>query len=161
MTTMRPGSPGIGDDLLHEMQAIAASVSCELLHAEFKGGAMRLVLDREEGGVTLEDCSAVSREVSALLDAWDFGLGRYTLEVSSPGLDRPLYRPEDYGRFQGHLVKVRFTDPASERCRTVIARLEGFDRDRGDRVTLSIPETDEHLELPLERVDSARLEIEL
>ena len=92
MMVPQTGVAGIDSKLLDEMQGIASSASCELLHAELKGGALRLVLDRAEGGVTIDDCSNVSREVSALLDAWEFGRARYTLEVSSPGLDRRLLR---------------------------------------------------------------------
>jgi hypothetical protein len=80
-----------------ELAAIAESVGCELVRVEFKGGVLRLMLDREPGserlGVSHEDCANVSRQASALLDVVDFGPARYTLEVTSPGLDRPLYRP--------------------------------------------------------------------
>ena len=122
---------------------------------------MRLVLDRAEGGVTIDDCSNVSREVSALLDAWEFGRARYTLEVSSPGLDRRMYRPEDYGRYVGHLMKVSFFDPSSEKKRTAIARLAAFDDTDGYRVSLDIPETGEQLDLSVESIQKARLEIEI
>lgn len=161
MMTTQAGMTGLAPDLLDEMSGIASSVSCELLHAELNGGTLRLVLDRTEGGVTIDDCGRVSREVSALLDAWDFGRARYTLEVSSPGLDRPMYRPEDYGRYVGQLMKISFVDPSTEKKRTAVARLLTFDRSRGDRVSIEIPETAETLELGLENISSARLEIEL
>jgi ribosome maturation factor RimP len=90
-------------ELTPELEQIAAASGCELVHAELKGGVLRVFLDRPEGqgAVTLEDCSHVSRQVSALLDVLDFGTGRYVLEVSSPGLDRQLYKPRDYERFAG------------------------------------------------------------
>ena len=161
MTTTQAGVAGIDSELLEEMSAIAESISCELLHAELKGGMLRIVLDREDGGVTIDDCGKVSREVSTLLDAWDFGRNRYTLEVSSPGLDRPMYRPEDYERHVGHLMKVSFVDPTTQRNRKVVARLKAFDREEGIRVSYEIPETGEDLELSLDQIHSARLEIEL
>lgn len=68
---------------------------------------LRLVLDRREGSVTLHDCETVSRQASLLLDEADPFPGPYTLEVSSPGLDRKLYGPEDYARFRGHAVRVK------------------------------------------------------
>src|SRR5262249_59688792 len=121
---------------------------CELVQVEFKGGVLRLVLDREaapgsdggEGdgapGVSLEDCALVSRQASALLDVVDFGPARYTLEVSSPGLDRPLYRPEDYARFSGRLARVTVEAPGVKK-RTVIGRLSGFDPADGGKVTVT------------------------
>ena len=71
-----------------EIAAVAAGVGCELAHAEWKGGVLRVFLDREEG-VGLEHCEAVARQLSPLLDALEFGSGRYTLEVkpkSKPGV---------------------------------------------------------------------------
>ena len=161
MMMTQAGKTGIDPELIDEMSGIASSRSCERLHAELKGGTLRLVLDRAEGGVTIDDCSTVSREVSTLLDAWDFGRVRYTLEVSSPGMDRAMYRPEDYGRYVGHLMKVAFMDPSTEKKRKIVARLAAFDHEHGDRVSLDIPETGEHLDLPLERIQSANLEIEI
>src|SRR5689334_21983574 len=95
-------------EILPQFESVASSAGCDLLHAEIKGGVMRLILDRPEGGVTLTDCEHVSKQVSHLLDVLDFGSGRYVLEVSSPGLDRQLYRPADYERFAGRLARVTF-----------------------------------------------------
>src|SRR3954468_1088259 len=97
-------------EIMPELEAVAQAVGCELVHAELKGGVLRLFVDRPEG-VTLAECEQVSRQVSALLDVLDFGAGRYVLEVSSPGLDRQLYRPPDYERFAGHLARVTYEDP--------------------------------------------------
>ena len=74
-------------EITPEIEQVAQAAGCELVHAELKGGVLRLFVDRPEG-VTLADCQLVSRQVSALLDVLDFGTGRYVLEVSSPGLDR-------------------------------------------------------------------------
>ncbi len=67
---------------------------------------LRVFIDKE-GGVMLDDCAEVSREVSALLEVEDIVKTAYRLEVSSPGLDRPLKKPADYQRFVGSLVKVK------------------------------------------------------
>lgn len=156
------GSVVIDERLQAELAQAANRCGCELLDVQFGAGVLRLILDRE-GGVTLEDCETVSRDVSALLDVEDFGAGRYTLEVSSPGLDRPLYGPRDYERFAGSRVRVTFDDEGSGK-RTVVGRLERFDRleDDADAVTLS--ETDvgtEELVIPYPRIRAARLEPDL
>src|SRR5688572_23221268 len=108
--------PRLDSALEAELEATVASLGCELVHAEWKGGMLRLYVDRE-GGVHLEDCERVSRAVSPLLDALGFGAGRYLLEVSSPGLDRGLYRPRDYERFAGKLARVQFVNPDTGRKR--------------------------------------------
>ena len=90
------------------MAAVAARSGCELLEIETRDRLLRLVVDRPEG-VTIDDCQAVGRQISALLDVEDFGDSRYTLEVSSPGLDRKLYGPRDYERFQGCSPRPRPT----------------------------------------------------
>ena len=150
---------GVDDRLVTELEAIAESVGCELVRVEFKGGVLRLMLDREPAGVSHEDCANVSRQASALLDVVDFGPARYTLEVTSPGLDRPLYRPEDYGRFTGRLARIT-VQPPGERKKTVVARLAGFDPTGGGRVTVT-SEKGETQVIPLPQVLKAKLEIEI
>jgi ribosome maturation factor RimP len=148
-------------ELQQELAAIAESKGCELLHAEFQGGVLRLFLDRPEG-VRLEDCEAVSKDASALLDVADFGRGRYTLEVSSPGLDRQLYGPRDYERFTGRRVRVRFVDPGTGRRATVVARLEAYrPSPDGGEVELSEPGAATPRVVRVADVQLARLEIEL
>ena len=121
----------IEPELETELAAIAAALGCELLKAEYQGGVLRLILDRE-GGVRLEDCERVSKQASAILDVADFGRGRYTLEVSSPGLDRELYGPRDYARFAGSRVRVRFVDAATGKRATLVGRLAEFSPERGE-----------------------------
>lgn len=152
-------------DLEAELEAIAASSGLELVHAEFKGGFLRLFIDRPDGGVTLDDCQHVSKQVSALLDVVDFGRQRYTLEVSSPGLDRQLHRARDYERFTGHKVRVTYRTPERSK-RTVVARLVEFDPAGagGEGSVLLRVEDDqggEELQVPLSDVQMARLEIEI
>lgn len=153
-------------ELTPELEQIATASGCELVHAELKGGVLRVFVDRAEGGVTLEDCSHVSRQVSALLDVLDFGTGRYVLEVSSPGLDRQLYKPRDYERFAGRLARVTMDDPETGKKKTVTARLQGLRTPDGaagedSAVLLSDDRTGERWEVPLKNVKVARLEVEL
>ncbi|MCB9378023.1 MAG: ribosome maturation factor RimP [Holophagales bacterium] len=147
-------------ELREELVAIAEAHGCELLEAEFKAGVLRLVLDRAEG-VRLEDCEAVSREASTRLDVEDFGRGRYTLEVSSPGLDRKLYGPADYARFVGRRVRVRYLDAETGRRATVVARLSAFREERGGEIDLTETEDRRDRTIRLEAIQLARLEIEL
>lgn len=153
------GATGLTAELLAELEGVAESHGCELVHAEFRGGVLRVILDHP-AGVTLEHCEQVSRDASALLDAVGFGGGRYLLEVSSPGLDRQLYRPKDYERFVGRALKVTFRDEAGLK-RTVAGRLEGFDPAGGGTAAVLDLEAERVLAIPLERIQRAKLEIEL
>lgn len=84
----------------------------ELIRA--RGATLRIYIDRE-GGVGLGDCEAVSRELSALLDVHDPIKGGYTLEVSSPGLDRPLFTAAQFEQFAGHRARVALHEPMDGR----------------------------------------------
>lgn len=143
-----------------ELEAAVAGLHCELVHAEWKGGTLRLFVDRE-GGVTLEDCERVSRGVSPLLDALQFGNGRYVLEVSSPGLDRGLYKARDFERFAGRLARVQFVNPETARKRTVVGRLGTFPGGGEGEVELVDQDTGELHRISLRNITTARLEIEL
>jgi ribosome maturation factor RimP len=119
-------------------------------------GAGRMTLQimaerRDEAAMTVEDCADISRSVSALLDVADPIAGAYTLEVSSPGIDRPLVRPEDYDRFAGFEAKIELSQPLSGRKR-FRGRLLGR---AGDRVRL-IAETGE-VQVPLSAITRAKL----
>ena len=120
---------------------------------------LRLYIDRE-GGVTLDDCAAVNRELAELLDVEDFIQCRYSLEVSSPGLNRPLKKPSDYERFSGRLVKIRtyelLTDDAGNKRKTFAGELLGLE---GGIVRLKLTEG-QTAGIPLEKVAKANLEFE-
>jgi ribosome maturation factor RimP len=154
------GPRAVDPELEAELAAIARASGLELAKVEVKGNVLRLILDRVEGdrGVTLEDCEAVAKQASGLLDVVDFGKSRYVLEVSSPGLDRELYGPRDYARFSGHLARVTFEDGEGRR-KTVVGRLGGLDEAAGT-VSLDI-ETQGELAVALDRIRKAKLEIEL
>ncbi len=130
------------------LERLAASEGLELLAVEVGGTArrpvVRLVIDRHPGGVALADCESVSRQASALLDAHDPFPGAFTLEVSSPGIDRKLYNQNDFVRFAGSAVRVRMK-PTWPAPRVIEGLLEGREagvirvRD-GAGVTRELPE---------------------
>jgi ribosome maturation factor RimP len=108
---------------------VATAHGIEVVEVEMRGGGkartLRITIDKPEG-VTHEDCANVSREVSTILDVEDTVPGSaYTLEVSSPGLDRKLQTPEDYRRFTGSRVKLLTRDPVNGN-RHFEGRLESF-----------------------------------
>jgi len=111
-------------------ERVAVTHGVELVEIELKGGGkartLRLTIDKPEG-VTHEDCANVSREVSTILDVEDVVPGgSYLLEVSSPGLDRKLLRPEDYKRFAGSRIKVMTREPVNGN-RHFEGRLQSFE----------------------------------
>ena len=115
-----------------------------------KGGFVRIFIDHPDG-IGLDDCETVSRAVSALLDVEDPLPGHYNLEVSSPGLDRKLKKPEHFQRFMGECVKVQMRFP-----------IEGRRRFRGTLVASGdeniVVEVDgEPHELPMAVIDTALL----
>ena len=122
------------------LEPVIADLGYELVLLEFspnKSSAMlRLFIDGADG-INLDDCAKVSREVAATLDVEDPIRQSYQLEVSSPGMDRPLVKPEHFQRFRGELVRIETLAPmAGNRRRFRGTLLEATDRD----VTLQMPE---------------------
>lgn len=81
----------------------------ELVRVRLQGGkraTLQIMAERPDGGIEVEDCAKISRGVSAVLDVEDPISGQYSLEVSSPGIDRPLTRPKDFDRYIGYAVKI-------------------------------------------------------
>ncbi len=131
-------------------ERVAASLGLEVVEIQLRGGGksrmLRIFIDKPVGlaqekdkpeGVSHEDCANLSREVSTILDVEDaVPGGSYVLEVSSPGLDRKLFRPADFERFQGSRVKLTTKDPVNGN-RHFEGRLEHFE---GGRLTLDLAE---------------------
>lgn len=113
-------------------------------------GLLRLFIDNEQG-VNLTDCEAVSRQVSGVLDVEDPIAGQYSLEVSSPGMDRRLVKPAHFDRFAGSDVDVRLRRLIEGR-RRVKGQLLGRD---GEVITIS--EGPAQIRVPLAEIESARL----
>jgi ribosome maturation factor RimP len=137
--------------LIELLERDVAALGYELVelefHAHHAGGLLRLYIDRpgEADGVTVEDCAAVSRRVSEQLDAADLIRTEYTLEVSSPGLDRPLRTRAHFERFTGSRVHVETSLPRAGRRRWT-GRLAAVGNDGivlevdGDRVEFGLGE---------------------
>ncbi|MBX7257155.1 MAG: ribosome maturation factor RimP [Candidatus Hydrogenedentes bacterium] len=101
----------------------------ELVEVEVAGGSgrsiLRVFIDKEKG-ITLDDCAAVSQFLGPLLDKEELISGSYVLEVSSPGFDRPVRKPADFGRFAGERIKVKTHLPVEGRKRFA-GTLRGFE----------------------------------
>jgi len=130
------------------------ALGCELWGLEYlsqgRHSVVRLYIDTA-AGVTLTDCEKVSRQVSSLLDVEDPINGEYTLEVSSPGLDRPLYTLEHYERFAGEMVTVKLRAPFDGR-RKFTGRLSGVEN---SDVVIQV-DGEEYL-LPIESIEAGNL----
>lgn len=101
------------------IQPTVEALGVELWGVEYliqgKYSVLRVYIDRQDEGVTIDDCERVSRQVSGILDVEDPIPGEYTLEVSSPGMDRPLFHLEQFARFAGELASVRLRTPVDGR----------------------------------------------
>lgn len=109
-----------------------------------------------QGGVTLDDCANVSRDVSTALDIADLIPHKYSLEVSSPGLDRPLRTKADFTRFVGKLARVKLTRPAPDGQRLLRGILE-----QAAEGSVAVLVDGKHIEVPFEQVANANLIFEL
>lgn len=144
--------------------SLAESLGLELVEVEYRrvGRSMtlRLFIDKQ-GGINLDDCSGFSHEFSQLLDVEDCIKEHYTLEVSSPGLDRPLKRPEDFVRYAGRLVKAKtfelVPDVEGNKRKTFLGDLIGLE---DGLVSIRLKEG-QLAELPLEKIAKINLEFEI
>ncbi len=150
---------------------VAASEGLELVEVEFLGSGpaavLRIFIDKPAGtagldppaGVTINDCQNVSRQVGTILDVEDFIASSYTLEVSSPGLDRRLSKPADFERFAGSIVKVVLKRPRPEPepvPRRFQARLLGMEAGR-----VIVDTGNGHvLQLELDEIEKANLVVD-
>jgi ribosome maturation factor RimP len=107
--------------------------------------------EEQAQGITLDDCTRVSRQVSGVLDVEDPIEGEYSLEVSSPGDDRPLFRVEHYERFVGYKVRARLTVPVDGR-RGVTGHIVGIEDGK-----IVIEEDGEQWQLAMDQIATARL----
>jgi ribosome maturation factor RimP len=125
-------------------------VGVEYFQRSARSSLLRVYIDRERG-ITLDDCMAVSHQLSGVLDVEDPLPGHYDLEVSSPGLDRLLFTPEQIQRFRGHRARVKLAAKLDGR-----RNFEGvLGEVRGEVLALELG--DEVRELPLDLIDTIRL----
>ena len=135
-------------------EPLLGDMGMELVEIQFRreghGWVLRLFNDKE-GGITIDDCAAVSREISAYLEVEDLIDHAYHLEVSSPGLERPLRKREDFIRFAERLVRIKLREPINGQ-RVLIGTLLGLE---GEMVLLEMD--NETVRIDLENIAKARL----
>ena len=137
------------------IEPVVEAMGYEFVGAEFvqQDGrkTLRIFIDLP-GGISIDDCSTVSHQVSGVLDVEDPISGAYDLEVSSPGLDRPLFKGADYERFSGQMVKIRMAVPQEEGRRNFSGVLLGIN---GDTVRVEVDK--QIFELPFGQIERAKL----
>lgn len=119
-------------------------------HPNSKNAILRVFIDKENG-VNIDDCAQVSHQISGVLDVEDPITSRYTLEVSSPGLDRPLFKLKDYERFAGQMVLVQLVAPINGR-----KNLKGLLKGIEDQEVVVQIDDEEYL-FSIDMVNKARL----
>ena len=142
-------------EILHNMiEPVVASLGCELWGLEYltqgRYTTLRIFIDGS-AGVSLEDCEKVSRQISAVMDVEDPIDGEYTLEVSSPGMDRPLYTASHYARYVGETVNVRLrmARDGRRRFKGDIVKVEN------DDVTINVE--GKEILIPVDAIDKANV----
>jgi ribosome maturation factor RimP len=160
----------VSADVVEQVRTVAARVAgtygLEIFDVQFRreaaGLILRVQIDRPgpaatpEESVSVEDCASVSRDLSAVLDVEDIVPTAYTLEVSSPGLDRPLRHADDYQRFSGRRAKVVMREAVDGQT-FFKGRLSGLDH--GTDVLIDADDGRRH-RVPLEIITRANLEVE-
>jgi ribosome maturation factor RimP len=144
--------------ILSLAEGVAASMGLEVVLLEIRGkgrAVVRVYVD-QPGGVTLDDCERFSRRFSVLLDVEDWIPFSYVLEISSPGLDRPLVKEEDFRRFSGRNAKVRTKTPVAGR-RNFKGKILGASK---DMVGLEIA-PEQRIEIQISAIEKANLVIDI
>ncbi len=141
-------------DLTDLIQPVVESMGFELVGVEFHAsdhhGVLRVYIDHEKG-ITVDDCADVSRQISALLDVEDPIVQAFDLEVSSPGINRPLFKQADYVRFSGLKAKIKLAVALDGR-KNFSGVLQGM---KNSHVLISVD--DEIFELPYQDIARAKL----
>ena len=142
-------------DIWSLIEPVIEGMGYEVVDIEFRphptNGLLRIYIDKADG-ILLEDCEQVSKQVSGVLDVEDPIPGQFNLEVSSPGMDRPLRKKADFERFSGETVRIKLTVPTLEGQRNFTGKLLGI---QNEEVHLEMD--GETYELPLDTIDKARL----
>ncbi|WP_022847272.1 MULTISPECIES: ribosome maturation factor RimP [unclassified Desulfurobacterium] len=132
----------------------------ELVDIEFVrepiGWVLRIYADRENGGITISDCQWISERIGTILDVEDLIHHPYNLEVSSPGLDRPLKKQKDFEKQIGNVVKIKTTEPLDNQ-RNFKGEILSAD-DKG--VTIHDVSRNTEVEIPFEKIKTAKLDLD-
>jgi len=148
------------NELTGLVRSVVEPMGYELVGVEYfqrgkRGAVLRVYIDHlgdiRTQGITLDDCGRVSHQLSGVLDVEDPIVGHYDLEVSSPGLDRPLFTAEHFERFRGRKVRIKAVGALAGQ-RNFEGRIAGLERE-----LVSLKVDDELREIPLAMIESARL----
>jgi ribosome maturation factor RimP len=136
------------------IEPVVTGLGYELVSLEFDSGqrVLRVYIDNEPG-ILVDDCSRVSHQLSGVLDVEDPIPGNYHLEVSSPGLDRPLSKPEHFERFQGCLVRLQLSRAVEGRSRRFKARIAGVT----GSTEVTLQDGEDLFTIPFDLIEKARL----
>ncbi len=150
-------------DLLELLDPVAEALGYALVRLRLMGGAetrkLQIMAERQsDGDMVVEDCARLSRAISEVMDAADPISGEYTLEVSSPGVDRPLTRLQDFVTFEGHEAKIELDRLAEgrKRFRGLLAGI-AKDDEGGDQIGIDLEGEDETALVPFAWVIEAKL----
>jgi ribosome maturation factor RimP len=152
---------GVAAEVAEIVEPVLEDLGFRLVRVKVQGGGaadkiVQLMAERPDGSITIDDCEIISKQVSPVLDVADPVSGAYRLEVSSPGIDRPLVRPSDFEDWSGHEVKIELTEPVGGR-RKFKGMLEGFE-DGEVRIEADTGEHGiQHLGLPVHLISDAKL----
>ena len=154
-------------DLMHELETRLERMGFELVEATWAGSSSRPILRIRmdlpdsvpgEGGVNVDQCARVSRELESWLDDHPGVPERYVLEVSSPGVERPLNRPRDWERFKGHPVLVKGRDFPGGQGNRLEGDLLGLEENEGgEAMVVLLLDNGERVRIPLDRIQKANL----
>lgn len=141
------------------IEPVVEDMGYELVGVEFRaqseeGAVLRVYIDKEDG-INIDDCAAVSHQISGILDVEDPIREAYKLEVSSPGVNRPLFRESDFEKYKGHMAKIKLSIPYEGR-RNFSGVLQGIE----DSMAVIVVDNMEYL-LPIEQIDKANLVIQI
>jgi ribosome maturation factor RimP len=149
--------PEISSRIEEIAERVAQSEGIELVEVEVKGGGknqfVRISIDKP-GGVSHADCELISQQVGTILDVEDVVPGHYTLEVSSPGVERKLLKPRDYERFQGKKAKITLRAPVENQ-----RHWEGILAGYADGM-IGLDTNGRRIRFPFEQVEKAQLKFE-
>ena len=151
---------GLAAEIAGIAEPVIEDLGYRLVRVAVSGGhedrILQIMAERPDGTITVDDCEKISKALSPVLDVADPLPGAYRLEISSPGIDRPLVRPSDFEAWSGHVVKIELKEPIGGR-RRFKGTLEGFE-DGEVRVECDLGEQGiQHLGLPVNLVADAKL----
>lgn len=151
------GKPSVNQAVIEIIEPVIQGQNLELVDVEYKKAGknwiLRVFIDKEQG-ITVDDCQRVSREIEDVIEVNDLIAAEYTLEVSSPGLDRPLKKEKDFLRAKNKKIRVHTFSPVNEK-----RDFEGIVSDCTEAV-LYLEIRGEALAIPLETIAKAKLVIE-